>query len=196
MCDARTSLVLTAAAAVFMVSTIGAAGQDAPGRAVFTGTAVSAGGPRSSAGVTPVEIAISRWSQDAERQRLMAAMKEKGGGSMLDVLRDLKPVGTIKVPGNLSYDLHYADQIPLPDGGRRILLATDRPISHWEIASQSRSREYPFTFIELRLDKQGRGEGRISVAAQIHVDPTGEHVELVNYTREPLQLNDVKKTSG
>lgn len=29
---------------------------------------------------------------------------------------------------SLGYDLHYASQTLLPDGGRRIVIATDRPI--------------------------------------------------------------------
>jgi hypothetical protein len=62
--------------------------------------------------------------------------------------------------------LHYAAQDPLPDGGRRIVLATDRPIRFWEAWHQSRTLDYPFTVIELRMDSDGTGEGKLALASR------------------------------
>jgi hypothetical protein len=167
---------------------------DAPAaQEVFTATAVTPGGPRSSAEVTPVELTITGWSSQADRQRLIETVRQKGADAMLDVLRELEPVGSIKVPGNLAYDLRYAHQAQLPEGGRRIFLATDRPMTHWEIANRPRVSQYPFTFIELRLDGEGQGEGKLALATKVDVSRNGEHIELVNYTEQPIQLNNVKK---
>ena len=57
--------------------------------------------------------------------------------------------------------------MPGEDGGRRIVLVTDRPISFWEAANQPRSIDYPFTLIELRLNRDGEGEGKMSIATKI-----------------------------
>lgn len=53
--------------------------------------------------------------------------------------------------------------MPLPDGGERVVLVTDRRIGFWEAANQPRSIDYPFTVIELRLQADGEGEGKILV---------------------------------
>jgi hypothetical protein len=195
----RTPVVLSLAMVATLMTTIGPAtvqAQSAAGREEFTATAVNLGGPRSESGTTPVDITIERWSSAAEGQRLIETLKGKGADAMLDVLRDQKPVGTIQVPGNLAYDLRYAHQEQLPDGGRRIVLATDRPMSHWEIASQPRSAQYPFTFIELRVNRQGEGEGKLALATKIDVSPGGQFLELVNYAVQPVHLNNVRKRDG
>jgi hypothetical protein len=162
------------------------------GREEFTAFAVSTGGPRTSPVATTVDIVIERWSSEAERQRLAEALG-KGQDTMLDTLQDLRRVGFIRTPGNLGYDLHYAHQMPGEDGGRRIFIATDRPISFWEAVNRPRTIDYPFTFIELRLNNEGTGEGKLSLATRVIAGSDGRMIQLENYDTQPVQLNEVKK---
>jgi hypothetical protein len=156
----------------------------------FTAFAVSLGGPRSASGTAQVDIVINRWSTDAERGRLIEALK-KGEDALLQTVRDLKPVGSIQTPGSVAYDLRYANETPGEDGGRHIFLATDRPIGFWEAAHQPRTINYPFTFIELRMNGSGEGEGKLSLATKVTSDD-GRHVVLENYAAQPVALNQVK----
>ena len=137
-----------------------------------------------------VDIAINRWSTDAERKALSSALIEKGPDALLEALQKTKSVGTIKTPDSLGYTLHYAHQVATADGGRRILIATDRPIGFWEARNNPRSLNYPFTLIEMRLDAQGHGQGKMSVATKITVHD--DTVELENYASEAVRLNDIK----
>jgi hypothetical protein len=143
-------------------------------------------------GATPVDLVIERWTTDAERDNLMTVFKEKGPEKLLSVLRDMPRVGTISTPGSLSYDLHYARQLPGDEGGRRIILATDRPIGFWEAADRPRSIEYPFMLIELHVDKDGRGEGKLSVATKLTLNDNVLIIE--DYADRPVMLNEVRKT--
>ena len=61
----------------------------------------------------------------------------------------------------LGHDLHYTWQEPLPEGGKRIVIATDRYISFQEARNQPRISDYPFTFFEIRVDKAGAGQGKV-----------------------------------
>ena len=158
----------------------------------FTAAAVSTGGPRSSSVATQVEIRIDRWSTAEEAQRLTTVLKNKGPEALLETLRDLKPVGSINTPGNLAYDLHYAYQEDTGDG-RRIFLATDRPITYWQAVNRPRIVNYPFTFIELRMNGKGEGEGKLALATQINVTDDGKAIELVSYRTQPIDLNEVKR---
>ena len=108
----------------------------------LTAFAVSAGGATTSAVASQFEITIDRWSTTAETQRLMTVLKDKGADALLESLRDQRSVGSIRTPGNLAYDLRFASTEPGEDGGHRIFLATDRPISFWEAVNRPRTIDY------------------------------------------------------
>lgn len=161
----------------------------------LTAFAVSTGGPRTPAVATTVDITINRWSTQAETQRLTAVLKDKGPEHLLDALQDVKSVGTIRTPGNLAYDLRFASSEPGADGGTRVFLATDRPISYWEAVNRPRLSDYPFTFIELRLDGDGGGVGKLSLATKVSLSKDGNTVELENYDAQPIALNEIRRKS-
>lgn len=141
-----------------------------------------------------VDIVISRWSSDAERERLIKAFNDKGQDELLKELHKIKPpVGRMNIPGQLGWDIQYAREQTGEDGGRRIFLATDRRIGYREAASRPRSIDYPFTLIELHIDKDGEGEGRASVATKITWNKKENHLELENYASQPVMLNKVRK---
>lgn len=158
----------------------------------FTAFAVSLGDIRTASGATTVEINIERWSSETERQKLEAALLKKGSDALLETLRDTKSVGTIRTPDSLGYDLRYAHQEPAEDGGRRIVLGTDRPISFWEARNQPRSIDYPFTVIEIHMPRDGVGEGKLSIATRITA--SGSVISLENYATQPVRLREVRST--
>jgi hypothetical protein len=168
-------------------------GQPAADR--FIAFAVNMGTGRSGQAAT-VEIVVERWSTQAEADRLLVALKEQGPEEMLDVLRDIPRVGFIRTPGNLGYDLHYARRDATDEGGERIVIATDRPISFWEAANRPRTIDYPFTLIDMRLNREGQGEGKLSLATKITVDRTGKTIELENWGTQPVQLRSVRRDSS
>ena len=163
---------------------------DEGGKETFTAVAMSPGGPRSNPVSGTLDITIDRRSTSAERERFKAALA-KGQNAALEVLQDLPRVGRISTPGALGWDLHYVDETAGEDGGRRIFLATDRPISQWEAFYSSRVSDYPFTFIELRLNGDGVGEGKLSVATRVISSKDGRFLELENWDI-PVALTQVK----
>lgn len=160
-------------------------------RLTCTAFAASTGGPRSAPVATTLDIVIDRYSPDADRKRLIEALK-KSQDAMLDTLRDMPRLGYIRMPGSLGWDLHFAQSAAGEDGGRRIVIATDRPMPFWEVVNRPRSVDYPFTFIELRINPDGEGEGKLSVATQVTATSDGRFVQLENYATQPVQLNQVK----
>ena len=153
----------------------------------FTATAIV--NNNLGAGAGRVIIRVERWSSEAEGSRLTAALT-KGPDALLDELRDLKSVGTIRTPDSLGYDLRYAHQDPNQEGGRHIIVGTDRPIGFWEAANQPRTINYPFTVIQMELDKNGEGKGTMSVATKII--QRHNTVELENFASSPVMLNDIR----
>lgn len=146
--------------------------------------------PRHRTGI--VKIAIDRWSTPEERDQLVAALTQGGEQGLLAALQKTPSVGTIRTPDSLSWYLHYAHQVVQPDGRRHIHIATDRPVRFWEEFYQTRSAQYPFMLIELDLDKDGHGEGRLSYATKIMARPEERRIEIETYASEPVLLEDVR----
>jgi hypothetical protein len=173
------------------IATPHAARQTGGSREAFTALAVNMGnfGPAATG---TVEMVITRWSTEAERDTLTAVLLDKGSDALLEALRDARPVGYIRTPNSIGYDLRFARQVPGDDGGRRIILATDRPISFWEAVHQPRSIDYPFTLIELRLNRDSEGEGKMSIAARITANKALNLIELEDYATQPVRLMSVR----
>jgi hypothetical protein len=148
-----------------------------------------------------VQITVNKWSTAEERERLITTVIEKGPDALLRELQKTPDKGRFRIPAArqpdphhlaLGLDLHYAWQSPLPEGGRRIVLATDRYIGFAEARNQPRTIDYPITLMEIRVDKDGNGEGKLAVATKISFDKKKNQIELENYSTEPVRLNNVK----
>lgn len=178
------------AAALTMVTgmaVVGAQTNGVPER--FTAMAVN----MARGGAGTIEIAVDRWSTEAERKQLLDTLAEKGADKLLDVLQKLPRVGYFRLNGGLGYDLHYAYRTAGEDGGARVVLATDRRIGFWEAANQPRSIDYPFTIVELHLNNDGVGEGKMSLATKITMDKNRTAITLENYATQPVLLQSVKR---
>jgi hypothetical protein len=139
-----------------------------------------------------VDITLERLSSDEERANLIAAFMEKGQDGLLKALQKVKPrVGYINLPGRLGWDLKYAYRFVHSDGTSRVVIVTDRKIEYWEARNQPRTMDYPFTMIEMRLDKDGKGEGRMAYSTKISRSKDGKTIELENYGISPVALNEI-----
>jgi len=167
-----------------------AALQNSPPREEFTAvlTNISNVGPT---GLTPVNLHITRWTPAEEHNTLLTILREKGQDAFLSKLMDMKSVAWIATPTSLRYDFFYSRASTQEDGGRRIMLISDRPMQIGERTSASPSRDYPFTVIELRLDKDGRGEGTLAQMVQLRL--LGDILGIENLATGPMKLGDVKK---
>jgi hypothetical protein len=148
-----------------------------------------------------VDITIDKWSTAQEREQLITTMLENGPEALLRALQKAPVKGRFRVPGmqrpdphqlGLGHDLRYAWQTPLPEGGRRIVIITDRYIGMQEARNRPRTIDYPFTLFEIRVNKDGEGEGKVALATKITFDKKANQVELENYSSEPVRLNNVK----
>jgi len=188
----RSALIAAVSAAALAVFAATPSAQSNMAKAEkFTAFAVDISNTAPRANASPVDIEIKRWSTDEEKERLLQVFREKGQDGLLSALQKMPVVGGIRRPGSLNYDLHFAWQRSAEEGGREIFLMTDRYIGAWEAANRPRTIDYPFTLIQLQLDKGNRGVGKASIATQITQDPDGTIV-LENFSSQPVMLNDVR----
>ena len=189
----RVTLTAAMAAALVAVSmALPAAQSNMAGPEKFTAFAVDISNTAPRASATSVDLTINRWSTDAERDQLLSVFKEKGQDALLSALQKLPVVGGINTPGSLKYDIHFARQKPEAEGGRMIFLMTDRYITAWEAAHRPRTIDYPFTLIQLQVDKDGQGVGKASIATKITQEHDGT-IALENFSSQPVALNEVHR---
>ena len=143
-------------------------------------------------GSATVQIVVERWSSDEERQFLLNEFQTGGPEKLLEGLQRIKNrAGYLRGTKTLAYDIQFAAERPLDDGGRRIILATDRPISFFEMRNQTMSKKYAFTLVEIRMSPEGKGEGKVMLAAEIELE-NGVPV-IKNYGTQPVRLNSISK---
>jgi len=188
MQQARVFMAVMLAVAASLSSAATGPSQEGGEKESFTALAIAANNLGSGAGTVLMEV--TRWSPEAERTRLVDILREKGQDPLLEELRDNPPVGTIRTPDSLAYDLRYAQQTLTQDGGREILLMTDRPIGFWEARDRPRSFDYPFTVIRMQMDGDGRGTGTITYATRISA--TGKYIILEDFATSPIRLTEIK----
>lgn len=139
-----------------------------------------------------VQIGVERWTTDAERETLLTTLQEKGPEKLLQALMAIRPrAGYLRTPNSTTWNLYYARNNPLPDGGRQVVLASNRRIAFGEAVNATRSSQYTFTLIELRFDAKGKGEGKFAPAAKIGWDRNKRTLEIENYSSQPIALIDV-----
>jgi hypothetical protein len=191
---------LSIAAAASLAMTVSAATQTNQEKLDITAFAVNMSNIATGANAV-VDIRINSWSTEKERAHLISTMLEKNADALLRELQRQPSHGRFSIPGltgpdphqlRLGHDLRYTWQTPLPDGGRRIVIATDRYIGFAEARNQPRTIDYPFTLFEIHLDKNGQGQGKMAVATKITFDKKKNAIELENYSSEPVRLNNVK----
>ena len=168
----------------------GAAPADLPLR--MTAFAVKTTGVGAGSSGT-VDITIERWSTDQERDALRDTLIEEGSDKLLAAVQKIKPrAGYVRSSNTVGWDIYYARESVLPSGGRRIVFATDRPMSFWELRNQPRSRDYEFMLCEIHLGPDGKGQGKLAVAAKVSYDKDTRTIEIENYDIEPVRLQSVR----
>ena len=149
-----------------------------------------------------IDINITRWTTDEERQKLFEVLAEKGQRALVREMRRQPETGWIRVVsagrrGEVntrmpSERLRYARQIPLEDGGRRIILAFDRPIQMSEALAQPRWRNFDVTIFFIDLDAENVGDGQLAIGVQLTVEKETNTLKIVNFATEPVRLTQVR----
>jgi hypothetical protein len=189
----RTFLLLGLALAMAVASTPA----QEKGRETFTATVLQTGNMRLPAGGTfQLTMNVDQWTSVEERKRLLVVFKEGGSEALMKELRKMK-AGYISPPPFArwpSWGIDVASSIPQPNGGRIVRLFTERPIIFGEAYYDTRSRDYEFGIVELRLNADGEGEGVTIPAVKLSLDRDGEIVvETLPYTTGPQKLIGVRE---
>jgi len=154
----------------------------------------------AAGGSTSLEIHIKAWTTEEERQQILSEIIDSTSLSQRNrnravarALRGASKVGFVAPRASTSWPLHYAKEFKLPDGGRRILLATDRPVSFVEAYGNLQAGDFDVTILELSFDKDGKGEGILSLGTEVRWNEETEKLEVTNFSSQPIRLGNIRK---
>ena len=143
-----------------------------------------------------VMITIERWTTDEERNALVGllantTLREQDQEKLVKALQDIKErAGFLNTPNSMGWDIKYAYQTQLPDGGRQVVVVTDKPVSFFAASRNTRTMDYAFTLIEMRFPKgSDKGEGKLLGQTSLSVKDGKLQIEI--YGQEPTRLTQI-----
>jgi len=149
---------------------------------------------------TTLQINITRWSTDEEREALFAALVEKGPEGIASALSKQEETGWVRATGRAqmrnpfpSERIRYARQFDLGEGKRRIVLGLDRYITMWEQTRMPRWRDYDVTLLVMDIDAEGAGEGQLAMGVRLNIDQEKGALVIKNFGTEPVRLTRIRK---
>ena len=137
-----------------------------------------------------MRVRLLRWSTDEERRQLMAALDEPS--KLLSALPYVSVLGYLQWPGGLEHAIRYARHTSRPDGDD-VVMVVDRPLWVWWDPAAQWAADQQFSVVHLRLNRDGRGEGRIATGSGFRRD--SESGLVIADLTKPALLTDVRRES-
>jgi hypothetical protein len=161
-------------------------------REVFTGTIVyipgpTVGGPgRSRVTTRQFTLTINCTTSNSDYKDLAEVLKDDGQDRLLSAISKEK-CGVMQIGSSIGRDVNVVRITETEEGERKIELLFERWLEFFEVRRGTRSRDYPFTYLELYVDQKGRMEGTMIPAAKIRFK--GENtIEIENFAAFPARV--------
>lgn len=162
------------------------------GREVYTGTIVyipgpTVGGPgRTQTTTQTFTLRINCITPDSEYNRLAGILKDGGQDGLLREISKEK-CGIIQFGSSVGRDINTVHVETTEEGERKITLLFERWLRFGEVRYGTRSRDYPFTYIEMFVDRKGKAEGTMIPAARVRFKGQNT-IEIENFAAYPARL--------
>jgi len=164
-------------------------GQEAQVNDAFSGVAVGTGGS-FAAKTVQFDFRVTHYATDEEIAKLAAILKEKGQDGLKNELEKLN-AGRINAVGSTGNRIAVARRRQV-EGGSVITIVTARYMSFQELSNAGRSRDYPFGFLQVKLDDQGKGTGQFVVAAKISFDKKNGRYDIESFGNQYIKATNVR----
>ena len=155
----------------------------------YTAVAIGTGGAVGGKSM-PFDFRITRYTTDEEVDQLATLVKEKGPDALRSAMEKLT-AGRINPVGSVGNDIAVARK--RQDGSTTIItIVTARIMPFIELYNGGRSKDYPFGFLQVKLNDKGEGTGQIMVAAKIRFDKKKQHYEIESYGNQYIKAVNVR----
>ncbi len=126
----------------------------------YSGTAIGTGGAASGKS-TGFNVRVSQYTTDDEVDQLAVLLKEKGPDALRGAVEKLD-VGRINPTGSVGNAIAVARKQQV-GSDTIVTVVTARNMPFVELYRGGRTRDYPFGYMQLKLNDKGEGIGQIMV---------------------------------
>jgi hypothetical protein len=139
--------------------------------------AVVGGGAGGS--TTSIDIRISKYNTNEDIKEYATLLGDKGRDALRGRL-EKEDLGQLSPSGSVGTPIAIARR--LTNGDKTIIrVVSARRMSFAELRNSGRSVDYPYTMVELVLDKEGKGTGTAIGAAKIRFDKKKNRYEIESF---------------
>ncbi len=133
---------------------------------------------------------VNRYASDDEIDKLAELVKEKGPDALHRALEKLD-AGRIYAVGTVGNQIAVARKRKI-GSDTAITIITARNMPFIELYRGGRTTDYPFGYMQVRLNDKGQGTGPIMVAAKIRFDKKMGHYEIESYGHQNIKAVNVR----
>ena len=139
----------------------------------------------------PITIYINDYTSDEQVQDYLDMVAEKNPGLLRSTLEKVSGLGRIAMTGFIGNELAVVREHDT-DQGKLYNLVTARNMGFAELYISGRTTNYPYSFLQLLVDEEGKGQGTLILAARFSFDKDGK-LEIESYGRQPFQLWNLQR---
>ncbi len=134
-------------------------------------------------------LTISGYTTDEEVVNFANLLKERGQDALRDAL-DKENKGRINPTGFVGNDIAVARKRQVGKD-TIITIVTARIMSFAELYRHNRTTDYPFGFMLLKLDENGKGNGQIMVACSIRFNKKNGKIEIESFGNQYIKATNI-----
>jgi len=168
---------------------LAASAQDKTAPEAYSGVAMGTGGTVGGKTIS-FDFRITQYTTDEELQNFAQLLKDKGTDALRGAL-EKEDKGRINAVGSTGNQIAVARK--RQEGSETIItIVTARTMPFVELYNNGRSRDYPFGYLQVKLDATGKGTGQIMAAAKIRFDKKKGQYEIESFGNQYIKATNVR----
>ena len=164
----------------------------AQSRQTVTGTVVSISG-RAAGRTRQFTLHVNSYTSASDAERLNNALRSGGEDELMNVLSRLD-AGRVSIGTGVGVPANAVLATPTAEGGTKLLVLFERNLGFAELRAGTRRADYRFGYMEIFLDRRGRGEGTFIPAAKIKLQ--GDTWVVEDFGAFPARLMGVRSSGS
>ena len=155
----------------------------------YSGVAIGTGGAVGGKSLQ-FDFRVKRYATDEDVQKLAELLKTQGQDALRRELEKLD-VGRIRPVQTVGNQIAVARKRTVGTD-TLITIVTARQMPFIELYRNGRTVDYPFGFLQVKLNQKGEGTGQIMAAAKIRFDKKKGQYEIESYGNQYIKAINVR----
>jgi hypothetical protein len=136
------------------------------------------------------DFRVVQYTTDEELQNFAQLLKDKGTDALRSAL-EKEDKGRINAVGSTGNQIAVARK--RQQGSDTIItIVTARNMPFIELYRNGRTTDYPFGYLQVKLDTSGKGAGQIMAAARIRFDKKKGQYEIESFGNQYIKASNVR----